>query len=212
MVLGPGRVHVAAITRKALSAEPCFEEVGHVVDANDELLDNDAVRFVATDALNAVGITHGVMHVEMRLTKDRGPRIIEINARLGGDLIPHLVYLATGVSLPQAAAALAIGAEPDLELTRRQAAAVRFIYPAHAGRIEALHSASPGGSWLERFVWTHRPGDYVSPPPNGSLLDRLAHFVVTGPDASTCRARLRLVEDRTVAQLSPTPRITTCVR
>ncbi|WP_244419947.1 ATP-grasp domain-containing protein [Streptomyces hygroscopicus] len=212
VVLGPGRVHVAAVTRKELSDEPAFEELGHLVDANDELLNDEAVRSVATDALTAVGITHGVMHVEMRLSEDRGPRIIEINARLGGDLIPHLTQLATGVSLPLAAAALATGAEPDLEPTRQQAAGIRFLSPATEGRVQELHSAPPSGSWLERFVWTHKPGDYVSPPPHSTMLDRLAHFVVTGSDASTCRTRLQLVESRTAVQISPASRITAYVR
>ena len=35
-------------------------------------------------------------HTELRFT-DRGPAIIEVNVRLGGDLIPYLGKLATGL-------------------------------------------------------------------------------------------------------------------
>lgn len=212
VVLGPGQVQIAAVTRKYLTAEPAFDEVSHTVDANDDLLTNDAVRRVATEALVAVGITHGVMHVEMRLTSDRGPRIIEINARLGGDLIPRLVHLATGVNLAQVAAALATGVDPDLRHSRRRAAGIRFLYPRAHGRIETLQCDIPAASWVERFVWTRTPGDQVSPPPCGNLLDRLAHTVVTGPDAATCQARLQLVEDRTNVRLTPAVIPSACVR
>lgn len=53
------------------------------VDAADTLRRDPAIHAVAHAALEAVGITTGVMHVEMRLTSE-GPRIVEINARLGG--------------------------------------------------------------------------------------------------------------------------------
>ncbi|MFM9662966.1 carboxylase, partial [Streptomyces scabiei] len=78
-------------------------ETGHLVDSSDPLLADSRIRQVALGALSTVGISCGVMHVEMRLTH-QGPRIVEINARLGGDLIPHLVHLATGLNLPQIAA------------------------------------------------------------------------------------------------------------
>ncbi|MGW1496587.1 ATP-grasp domain-containing protein, partial [Streptomyces sp. NPDC002402] len=123
-------------------------------------------------------------------------RIVEINARLGGDLIPHLVQLATGINLPQVAADLATGIDPHLTPTRSQAAAVRFLYPTATGRITDQYTGL-FASWLDRFVWTARPGDHVTAPPSATILDRLAHAVVTGPDQAACSQRLRLVDERT---------------
>ncbi|MFC9331328.1 acetyl-CoA carboxylase biotin carboxylase subunit family protein [Kitasatospora sp. NPDC057015] len=109
-----GATTPVAITRKQLGAEPFFEETGHSVEAGDPLL--ALAGPVAVAALTALGFANGVSHVEMRLTS-AGPRLIEVNGRLGGDLIPHLVREATGIDLPLAAADIALGLEPDLTPT-----------------------------------------------------------------------------------------------
>ena len=55
-----------------------------------------------------------MLHVELRLTAS-GPRVIEVNGRPAGDLIPLLVERATGINIPQALATLATGETPDLK-------------------------------------------------------------------------------------------------
>lgn len=207
VVLGPGDVHVVAVTHKQLGPEPVFEEVGHVVDATDPLTSDPRIHQVATAALDAVGITHGVMHLEMRLIDGINPHIIEINARLGGDLIPHLVYLATGVNLPIVAAALASGQRVralDLQHTRAGTAAVRFIYPSSSGRVVRLTLPSFYTSWLDTCTATAHPGDEVSAPPHATILDRLAHVVVTGDSPDICHDRLSLTIRNIDVTIAPT--------
>ncbi|MFJ6437840.1 acetyl-CoA carboxylase biotin carboxylase subunit family protein [Streptomyces sp. NPDC091416] len=209
VALGNGTIHIAAVTRKYLSPEPAFQEIGHLVDAADPLLADPRIQDVATAALTAVGISRGVMHVEMRLTR-QGPRIIELNARLGGDLIPHLVHLATGLNLPQITADLAVGAAPHLIPTRHQSAAVRFFFPHTTGRVTAVNT-EPVAPWLDRFEWTVPPGSHVTAPPQATLLDRTALAVVTGPDADTCHHRLRLIEERSNVHIQAATVTTACV-
>lgn len=209
VVLGHDTVHIAAITRKYLGDEPGFQETGHLVDASDPLLADPRIREVALGAVSTVGISCGVMHIEMRLTR-QGPRIVEINARLGGDLIPHLVHLATGLNLPQIAADLAVGADPELVLSQSQSAAVRFLYPPVTGHVTALNTGT-FASWLNRFEWTATPGSHVNAPPRATLLDRLALAVVIGPDPDTCHQRLQLVEERSGVHIQPDTVSTACV-
>ncbi|MFF3697354.1 acetyl-CoA carboxylase biotin carboxylase subunit family protein [Streptomyces sp. NPDC002221] len=209
VVLGDSTVYIAAITHKFLGSEPGFQEVGHLVDATDPLLADPQIHDVALTALNAVGATTGVMHVEMRLTPC-GPRIIEINARLGGDLIPHLVHLATGLNLPLIAADLAVGNDPELTPTRSQSAAIRFLYPAVTGRVTTMY-AGLSASWLDTFEWTAEPGDHVNTLPHATLLDRLALAVVTGPDPDACHRRLQLTYERCGIHIQPDTVTTACV-
>lgn len=209
VVLGHGTVHIAAVTRKYLGDEPAFQEVGHLVDPTDPLLADLRIRDVALGALTAVGISSGVMHVEMRLTR-QGPRIVEINARLGGDLIPHLVHLATGLNLPQITADLAIGVDPELVPSQSQSAAVRFLYPAVTGHVTAVNTGV-FAAWLDRFEWTAAPGSHVTAPPRATLLDRTALAVVTGPDPDTCHRRLQLVEERSGIHIQADTATTACV-
>lgn len=209
VVRGPGSLHIAAITRKHLGPEPAFQEIGHLVDPGDALLAGARIHDVALAALTAVGITRGVLHIEMRLTQD-GPHIIEINARLGGDLIPHLVHLATGLNLPQITADLAVGAEPDLTRSQNQCAAVTFLYPTATGQVTSMRTGLHA-PWLDRFEWTTKPGDHVTAPPNATLQDRLALAVVTGTTPDTCHRQLRLVEDFTSIHIRTAPTTTSCV-
>jgi biotin carboxylase len=202
-------VRIVAITRKRLGPEPRFQELGHSVDARDPLLNDPAVTQAVARTVRALGIEHGVLHIELRLTK-RGPVVIDCDATPGGDLIPLLVARATGIDLVQAAAALATGGVPDLSPKRRQAAAVQFLHAARSG--EVTHLSAPAAlqceRWLDRLIWTRHPGDRVWGPPNGSVSDRLAHWVVTGADHAECDRRLASVLSRITARIS-TPLRTT---
>ncbi|MFJ1742499.1 ATP-grasp domain-containing protein [Streptomyces microflavus] len=202
-----GSTTVVAVTRKSLGPAPFFEETAHMVEADDPLL--ATVAPVAKAALRAVGITTGISHVEMRLTA-AGPRLIEVNARLGGDLIGHLVQLATGVDLARAAADIACGRAPDLTPTRSDVAGISFLYPERPSRVRAL-TIDPdvlAEPWCERIVAEKAPGDLVAPPPAGGLDDRLAHIVVTAstPAQYTRRAEQALRGVR--ADLEPVDTVT----
>ncbi|MEE1736437.1 ATP-grasp domain-containing protein [Streptomyces sp. BE147] len=193
-----GRHHVAAVTHKQLSQPPYFEELSHIVAPELHSPDTDAAEEVAVQALEALDITHGVAHVEIRLTPV-GPRIIEVNPRLGGDLIPHLVRLATGIDLVAAAADLAMGLLPDLRPTRAQAAAIGFVYPTTAGQLQTLTTdpSLPARPWCERAVLEQQPNALVAPPPASGLDSRLAHLIVTADTPALCRRRM----DRALASV-----------
>ncbi|MGW2027382.1 ATP-grasp domain-containing protein [Streptomyces decoyicus] len=211
MVLALHDVRIVAITRKRLGPEPRFLEAGHGVAADDELRSDPVVLDVATRAVQAVGIQLGAVHVEMRLTP-RGPAVIEVNGRLAGDCIPLLVHLATGVSMPRAAAELALGRTPDLTHGRHQAAAVQFLYADTAGQVTRQRMRARPVAWLERFVWTAPAWASVEAPAL-SINDRLAHWVVTGPTAETCDLRLLLMEGLVTVETTPAvARTTACVR
>lgn len=197
-----GTCHLVAITRKRLGPHPSFEEIGHLVDAQDPLLADEALAETVFAAAAACGYRAGVIHIELRLLKNRHA-VVEINARPGGDLIGHLVHLALGVDLAGVSADLALGREPDLVPTTRGAAGIRFLYPDRAGVLEHHVGLHPAADWLERFTWTCRAGDHVAPPPQGTLTDRLGHMVVTGPDFATCENRLNAVAEDTRIRIRP---------
>ncbi|POX58825.1 carboxylase [Streptomyces sp. Ru62] len=207
-----GEVTVVAITRKQLGPEPRFLEVGHCVDASDPLLADAKVTAAVTDAVRALGLEVGVLHIEMRLTR-RGPALIEVNARPGGDLIPVLVAHATGIDLAGAATSLATGSVPDLTPIRQRAAAVRFAYPDRSGVVTRLYAPASlrFEAWLERLVFTRQPGDQAVTPPQ-SISERLAHWVVTGADRSECERRLAAVRSQIALEVGAPTRTTNCSR
>ncbi|MFE7120655.1 acetyl-CoA carboxylase biotin carboxylase subunit family protein [Streptomyces sp. NPDC057654] len=198
-----GTTTAVAVTRKTLGPPPYFVETGHTVDAGDPLLAQAAP--VAAAAIKALGLTDGIQHVEMRLVDGR-PRLIEVNARIAGDLIGHLVHLATGIDLARAAADLACGTAPDLTPTRHRAAGIRMLYPTASGALTARHINPPFATrarWLRQVKWTRRLGDRLLLPPEGDVFTaRAGHFIVTGRDTTTVNERL----DATAAEITVTTR------
>ena len=116
-VVGPGVVHtVQVVGRMPLAAE--FRETGAFAPAG--LCPERSAELAATvaDAAAALGIRTGCLHTEIKLTAD-GPRIIEVNGRIGGGGVPGIVADTTGVSLYRCAALAAVGAEIEPELDQR---------------------------------------------------------------------------------------------
>ncbi|MEU3553345.1 ATP-grasp domain-containing protein [Streptomyces fragilis] len=182
-----GSTTVVAVTRKTVGMPPHFEELAHSVDASDTL--RETVAPVARAAIDALGVTDGVSHVEMRLV-DGHPRLVEVNGRLGGDMIGHLVRLATGIDLARAAADIACGRIPDLTPTRASAAAVKLLYPPTSGTLTRLrfHGAQP---WLDTVHFQRRTGDEVLLPADGgdTFTARLGYLVTTASTGAQARDR-----------------------
>lgn len=174
-----------------------FRETGFFVPAavTDEV---HADLLAETDrVLAAVGVREGACHTEFMLTGD-GPRLIEVNGRLGGG-IPDIVALAGGPQLHPAAMrwalGLPLGFETPLEL---HAVGYRFLVqpPAGVHRVVSYHdldalSGSPG---IADVSVHHEPGTVIdsregsrsyvldvtgTAPDHGSLLKASAH--VTDP-------------------------------
>ncbi|MFG3289821.1 acetyl-CoA carboxylase biotin carboxylase subunit family protein [Streptomyces sp. NPDC048179] len=188
-----------AVTRKEVAFPPYFEEVGHTVSAGDPLLPE--VAPIAVQAAQALGVTDGVQHVEMRLTAS-GPRIIEVNSRIGGDLIGKLVRLATGLDLPRIAADVACGTVPDLTPTTHTTAAIKIFYPPATGTLSARHlTVESDDSWLHQTAWLRAIGDQVALPPEGNLdAARVGFFIVTADSPVAAHDRLAaLTEGLTLA-------------
>ena len=146
-VVVAGEYRPFCLARKRLGPAPYFEEIGHIVDAADPLLEDAWLHHVLAEAHRALGLADGITHTEVRMTA-RGPKIIEVNARLGGDMIPYLGKLATGVDPGQVAADVARGARPRLEASRHQVAGIRFLYPPEDCRVVDICTARAGcGAW-----------------------------------------------------------------
>ncbi|MER6031577.1 ATP-grasp domain-containing protein [Streptomyces sp. NPDC001851] len=183
-----GESTVVAVTRKTVSDPPYFEELAHSVDAGDPLI--DVVAPAARAAIRALGITDGVAHVEMRLVDGR-PRLVEVNGRIAGDMIGHLVRLATGIDLPRAAADIACDRAPDLTPTRSSAAAIQLIYPETSGILRRLDFDGSRPAGLERVHFQRHVGDQILLPADGGdmFTARIGYLITTAPTADLAQAR-----------------------
>jgi biotin carboxylase len=187
-----GVTYPLVVAEKIVSPPPYFEELGHIVPATPHPDLDDAIRLVL-DAHRAAGLDRLVTHSEFKLTS-RGPRIIEINVRLGGDLIPYLGLLATGADLASAAADVAVGDPPRLDPAPDAHpagfAAVHMVYPERSCRLTdvRLGHDSADHPGLDQFTTFLEAGTEVRLPPEG-FMSRIAFAVVTGASREECVAR-----------------------
>ncbi|MEU8924832.1 ATP-grasp domain-containing protein [Kitasatospora sp. NPDC048545] len=101
-----GEIRTVAVTGKLPLAHP-FRETGYFTPAL--LPDGLAEEVVALEqsALRALGIREGVTHTEIKFTPD-GPRLIEVNGRLGGH-VSDVLKRSAGTDLLALALRLALG-------------------------------------------------------------------------------------------------------
>ncbi|MFJ6479399.1 ATP-grasp domain-containing protein [Streptomyces sp. NPDC091682] len=175
------------LARKHSSDQPYFEEVGHLVDAGDPLMADEELMSTLARAHRALGIEDGITHSELRLTA-RGPLVIEINGRLGGDLIPFLGRTATGIEPGEVLFDVATGQRPDTRPTRRAVAGIRFGYPEQDCLLRSVRVPveAPG---LVTAAPMAEPGTTLRLPPGGYLA-RHSFVVCEADDVRTCLDRL----------------------
>ncbi|MCR6489004.1 ATP-grasp domain-containing protein [Amycolatopsis sp. OK19-0408] len=193
-VVDQGVCHPLVIARKQTGFEPFFEETGHVVDADDPLFEDAALLDQLDQVHKGIGFTHGATHTEFKLTP-RGPRLVEINARLGGDFIPRLGILAGGADPVVAAGQVAVGRPPAPRRPLRRTAAIRFLYPAHDCEVAAtaVHPERFGPT-VHEALGTAGPGTKLALPPR-AYLARYGHVIAVGDDHSQVVADLADAEE-----------------
>jgi biotin carboxylase len=105
-VVADGVISHLALTGRFPPAEN-FRETGFFIPAALEAGSRSAVLDLTTQAIEALGVHIGCLHTEVKFTPD-GPRIIEVNGRLGGG-VPEMLERAAGVSLLDLTLRVALG-------------------------------------------------------------------------------------------------------
>lgn len=172
---------VVGVTAKHLGSEPYFVEIGHDFPAPITDERRLSIGEAALSALRALGLGWGPAHVELRLTS-AGPRIVEVNPRLAGGMIPRMVEAATGIDLIGHAVARAAGRDEPVLPTRAAAASIRFLVAASSGWLAAvsgLDAARQQPGVIEVALTGQLGQDVVL---RHSFQDRLGYVIASGED------------------------------
>ena len=101
-------VRALVVVRRKISADNPVLELGSTIPGVDSAAVTDSLMRYAEQVLRAVGLQHGVFHVEVILGSG-GPVLVEINPRISGGAIPDLVRAATGIDLCDVLLDVALG-------------------------------------------------------------------------------------------------------
>jgi biotin carboxylase len=107
-VVAHGHISHVAVAGRFPPAPP-FRESGFFISSDFSLSDKRIVLDVATAAITALGVRTGFLNTEVKMTTC-GPRVIEVNGRLGGSA-PSIMNLAADVDLAQLSQRVALGEE-----------------------------------------------------------------------------------------------------
>jgi hypothetical protein len=192
-VVQHGDVRHLAVTGKLRLAPP-FRECGQFWPAKLDPAVHSDVLALADGAVKSMDVVSGILHTEIKLTLT-GPRIIEVNGRVGG-FIPELAGHAAGVDLVDVGARIACGKRVELPPVEPDRVFLQFTTPApvETGVVTAVCRKSdladiPG---LVGYTPLVRRGDAVG---GFATLD-LNLVLVEAPDHDALEPVIDLIMDR----------------
>jgi biotin carboxylase len=139
LVLEDGECVFSSVSQNWPTAEPSFQETGLHCPPDHRPKPVGRLVELAVKTVQAFGFARGVLHVEGKCTT-KGPRIVEVNARLGGGRIHQIVEAVWGVDLVEAQLHSALGLPQRLTPSRKPRCAIvnALVYAPATGRLAAL--------------------------------------------------------------------------
>ncbi|WP_243495711.1 ATP-grasp domain-containing protein [Priestia aryabhattai] len=187
-----GQTTIIGITKKLVTPYPLSIEVGHDFPAKLHANEEKEIRSLVEQSLAVLAVDFAVTHTEVKLTK-KGPRIVEVNARPGGDEIPHLVKAVTGIDLKSLAFLVTLGKgidSLDLSSSTVPSASIRFLLANQEGKVYFdKHFKSPS---IKEHKWYVNNGESVKR--TESNFNRLGYFIVYGDEQHPSCSKVDSVE------------------
>ena len=123
-----GEVHVLGIMRKWMTEPPYYAELGHAIPTDlPPDVEERAERYVE-NAIKALGINFGSVNMDMLITSEGKIHIIDIGARMGGNMIgPCVIPYGTGVDYMANMIRNAVGDEKDFGTSAHGCVATRLL-------------------------------------------------------------------------------------
>ncbi len=195
-VLAGGECVFSAVSENWPTEEPYFVETGlHTPSSHPTDRLAEVIALCVQTAL-ALGFRDGVLHAEAKDTI-RGPRILEVNGRVGGGRIADIHRLVTGVDLLEEQLRIAVGLPVTPSPYPGPACGIAnvVIHPNHSGEIadtRFFEHLADDPTVIQRDVVV-KVGDHVTAAVDG-FPTVIGELTVTGEDAPAARARaLKLV-------------------
>ena len=92
------QIRVMGVMKKKMTYPPYYAELGHQIPSGFSEMFENKIKDTVKRAILALGITFGAVNMDLLITKDGKIYIIDVGARMGGNLIgSHIIQAGTGV-------------------------------------------------------------------------------------------------------------------
>lgn len=123
-----GKVHVLSIMRKWMTEPPYYAELGHAIPTDLPYEIEERAKHCVKSAIKALGINFGSVNMDMLITSEGKIHIIDIGARMGGNMIgPCIIPYGTGIDYMANMIRNAVGDKVDLIPCEHCAVATRLL-------------------------------------------------------------------------------------
>lgn len=179
-----GQCKLVLLHNDQVSPPPYMIPTGHSYPFDPSGVDTERLNKAIARAVEALGIKDGPANVDLIVTPDGEPMMLEIGARIGATCLPELTTTFTGIDWVEAALLTAVGLKPDLTMkaptpccaaiieSPLDGQLVRFEVPEwvmkHSGIITIELSAEPGTAVSKLRKGTDRIGSVLV---KGATLD-----------------------------------------
>lgn len=180
-----GRLHTIAIFDKPEPMEgPTFEETIFLTPSTLPDAVQEQVIQRTRESVDALGLTDGPVHAELRLTDAHGPVPLELAARSIGGLCARVLRYGAGLSLEEVIVAHALGRDPaELKRVTKPSGVMMLPVPVE-GTLRGVgnRQAALDVPGILDLQITIAPNTYVRPLPEGGRY--LGFLFAQGDDAA----------------------------
>mmetsp|Transcript_18702 Transcript_18702/g.62718 ORF Transcript_18702/g.62718 Transcript_18702/m.62718 type:complete len:586 (+) Transcript_18702:40-1797(+) len=170
VVMSGGEPQYVVVVDNGPTVEPYFNETWGLCPSqlNDEM--QEELRTMAVESVKSCGFLAGVFHVELKYTS-KGPRLIEINARMGGGQVRETHLRVFGVDLVDETLFTCVGipCKPHKADPPKCCLAYNYVNAQKSGRVAHLKALEevaklPDVVYAKPLV---QPGDEIVGPEEG---------------------------------------------
>lgn len=134
-----GKVHVLGIMRKWMTEPPYYAELGHAIPSDLPFEVKEKAKKCVENAIKALGVNFGSVNMDMLITSEGNVHIIDIGARMGGNMIgPCVIPYGTGIDYMANMIRNAVGDKVDLTPAEHGTVATRLLAFDRDGVVKQL--------------------------------------------------------------------------
>lgn len=131
-----GEIHVMGIMKKKMTMPPYYAELGHQIPSEFSEEFEDKIKNSVKKAIRALGVTFGSVNMDLLITADKKIHIVDVGARMGGNLIgSHIIQAGTGIDYLGNLIKATVGDQVELRIKSEPKVVVTRLLALTPGKI-----------------------------------------------------------------------------
>lgn len=190
-----GEIHILAVMQKDMTMPPYYAELGHAIPSGLSVEMEAKVKECVRRALIALGVNHGSVNMDLLIDSDGGVHIVDIGARMGGNLIgSHIIPMGTGIDYMANMIKAAMSDEVDFTPQTESAPVATKLLALTPGVVASLPNFDNIATTYKVTIEHHlHEGDTITP--YRTNLDGCGYVVATGRDVCEAIDTARMVRE-----------------